>query len=201
METDPVGKSLRFYLSVQHAYVEMTRKYFESNAPLTPQAKAYVELYLLLVEQAKDSYYGALTDAGLPVPGADESDVSPVELDPEMEATVERMADESAAAFHSLVTSILEQEEGLLDRSIDTLLKEGTVTINKPQGVVWATVTDPGTEDALITGEYRSFNGGRGNSLVRLSLIPASDLRPTLRRHLAAWIANVVKTDESEGDG
>lgn len=157
-------------------------------------------LALGVVDQSRDAYYDALTNAGLPVPGTDESDVATVELDPEMEATVERMASESAAAFDALVTSILDQEQELLDRSIDTLLDEGTVTINKPQGVVWATVTDPGTDHAVITGECRSFNGARGNSLVPLSSIPASDLRPTLRRHLAAWIANVVRTDESEGE-
>jgi len=192
---------LRFYTQVLGAYVEVTRKYFETNAPLTPQAKAYTELALGVVDQAKDAYLSALRDAGLPLPGADELDVSPIELDPETEAIIGRMASESAAAFHSLVISILDDEEELLNQSIDTLLRDGTVTINKPQGVVWATVADPGTDDAVITGEYRSFNGARGNSLLPLSLVPASDLRPTLRRHLAVWIANIVKTDESESDG
>lgn len=191
-------ETLRFYLDVLRGYVEITRKHFETNAPVGRQSKGYLQMVLGLIDQAKDAYVEALTEAGLPFPGTEEVDPSIDLDDPVILAEIERMASDSAAAFNALVTSILNDEEELLDRSIESLLTEGTVTIVKPQGVVWATVVNPGTDDAVMHGEERSFNGGRGNSEVPLSLIPESRLRPTLRRHLAVWIANVVTTDESE---
>ena len=197
MESDPVEETRRFYLDVLTGYVEITRKHFETNAPVSSQAKAYLQMVVGLIDQANDAYIEALTEAGLPLPDTEEVESSFDLEDPVILAEIERMSSASAAAFNTLVTSILNQEEELLDRSIDSLLGGEAVTIVKPQGVVWATLINPGTDDAVIKGEYKSFNGGSGNSEVQLSLIPKARLKPTLRHHLAVWIANVVTTEES----
>ena len=199
--SDPVEETSRFYINVLRGYVDITRKYFESGAPVSAQAEGYLQIVLRLIDQTKDTYFEALAEAGLPTPGTQEP-VPGIDLDdPVILAEVERRASESAAAFDALVASILNDEEELLGRSIESLLGVGSVTIVKPQGVVWATVINPGTGDAAIEGVHKSFNGGSGNSVIQLSLIPNSRLRPTLRHYLAAWIANVVRTDESPGHG
>ncbi len=116
------------------------------------------------------------------------------DLDPETKAEIEAMANEQAASFHALVTSILDDEHELLHLSVETLLREGTVTIARPQGVVRVTVTNPGTDDAVVRGEYESLAGPYGNSEIPLRLIPSSRLEQTLCRHLAAWIGNLILT-------
>ena len=189
--------ALRIYLDVLRGYVELTRKYFETNVPLSFQPNAYLQMVLGTVDQARDAYVEALTEADLPVPGSDEVPPSLNMRDPATQAEIRRISTESEDAHNALVTSILTDDEDFLDRSIDSLLGDGIVTIVKPQGVVWATVIDAGTDDAGIRGEFRTFNGGSGNSVVALSSIPASHLKPTLRRHLAVWIANVVGSDQS----
>jgi len=131
---------------------------------------------------------------------SDDPEESIRDLSAEMLAGIERLAAESSAAFQTVVTSILEKERELLDTSIETLLTEHAVTVVRPHGVVRAIVTDPGTDDAVVRGEYEASTGSRGNSSVRLTLIPESELRRRLQLHLAAWIGNlVVTTDHSAG--
>ncbi len=129
-------------------------------------------------------------DAGEPTSIEEPSDPL-ADLEPQQLESITRIANERAEAFHALVASVLEEEQEFLDGSIETLLTQNAVLIDMPQGVVRATVINPGTDGAEVKAEHWSSTGAWGNSLIPISEIPVRDLKQRLRFHLAACIANL----------
>ena len=117
---------------------------------------------------------------------------------PEILERHQALAEELNRASAALYESILADEASLLAASVETLLDEHAGTIQRPEGIVRVTMTNPGMSDAVILVEHKGSRGW-GNSVIPLALVPISEVQQRLTKCVAVGILNLIEGARQQG--